>query len=75
MTPLYDVLSIWPYVIKGRGQLHLRGVRLAMALKSKNTYYEIHGIRTRHWHHLAMKNDGPAVWEAMLGLVEQAALD
>lgn len=77
MTPLYDVLSVWPYVGKGRGQLHLRDVRLAMALRSKNTHYDIYGIRTRHWHDLAMKNGGPAVWEAMRGLVEQVeeALD
>lgn len=77
MAPLYDVLSIWPYVGKSRAQLHLRDVRLAMALRSKNTHYDICGIRARHWHNLAMKNGGPAMWEAMLGLVEQvdAALD
>lgn len=71
MTPLYDVLSVWPYVGKGRGQLYLRDVRLAMALRSKNTHYDIDGIRSRHWHNLAVKNGGPAVWQAMLGLVEQ----
>lgn len=77
MTPLYDVLSVWPYVGKGRGQLHLRDVRLAMALRSKNTHYDNYSIRARHWHDLAMKNGGPAVWEAMRGLVEQVeeALD
>ena len=73
MTPLYDVLSVWPYVGKGRGQLHLRDVRLAMALRSKNTHYEIHTIRARHWHDLAMKNGGPLVWEAMQGLVDRVA--
>jgi serine/threonine-protein kinase HipA len=71
MTPLYDVLSVWPYIGKGRGQLHLRDVRLAMALRSKNAHYDIEGIRARHWHHLAMRNGGPAVWEAMQGLVDQ----
>jgi serine/threonine-protein kinase HipA len=77
MTPLYDVLSVWPYVGKGRGQLNLRNVRLAMASRSKNTHYDIYGIRTRHWHNLAMKNGGPTVWEAMQGLVAQidVALD
>ncbi|MEO8859288.1 MAG: type II toxin-antitoxin system HipA family toxin [Burkholderiaceae bacterium] len=77
MTPLYDVLSVWPYIGKGRGQLHQRDVRLAMALRSKNTHFDIYGIRTCHWHNLAIKNGGPAVWEAMLGLVERlgAALD
>lgn len=76
MTPLYDVLSVWPYVGKGRGQLHLRQVRLAMAMRSKNVHYDIFGIRARHWQGLAMKNGGPEVWHAMLGLVEhvQAAL-
>ena len=48
MTPLYDVLSVWPYVGKGRGQLHLRDVRLTMALHSKNTHYDIYGVRARH---------------------------
>lgn len=69
MAPLYDVLSVWPYVGRKRGQLHLRDVRLAMALRSKNTHYEIHTIRARHWHALAMKNGGPPIWEAMQGLV------
>lgn len=77
MTPLYDVLSVWPYVGKGRRQLHLRDVRLALALRSKNTHYKIHTIHARHWHDLAMKNGGPFVWEAMLGLVDRVvqALD
>jgi serine/threonine-protein kinase HipA len=73
MTPLYDVLSVWPYVGRNRGQLHLRELRLAMALRSRNTHYEIHTIRARHWHDLAMKNGGPRVWEAMHGLVDGVA--
>jgi serine/threonine-protein kinase HipA len=73
MTPLYDVLSVWPYVGRSRGQLHWREVRMAMALRSKNTHYEIHTIRARHWHDLAMKNGGPRVWEAMQGLVDRVA--
>lgn len=69
MTPLYDVLSVWPYVGRGRGQIHLRDVRLAMAIHSKNTHYHLHTIQTRHWHDLAMKNGGPDVWQAMLELI------
>lgn len=77
MAPLYDVLSIWPYVGKGRGQLHLREVRLAMAQRGKSAHYDLQGIQARHWHALAMKNGGPVVWEAMLGLAGrvEAALD
>lgn len=69
MTPLYDVLSVWPYVGRGRGQIHLRDVRLAMAIHSKNTHYHLHTIQARHWHDLAMKNGGPDVWQAMLELI------
>lgn len=77
MTPLYDVLSVWPYVGRKRGQLHLRDVRLAMALRSKNTHYDIYGIRARHWHRLALKSGGQAMWEAMQDMVAQVdpALD
>ncbi len=69
MTPLYDVLSVWPYVGRGRGQIHLCDVRLAMAIRSKNTHHHLHTIQTRHWHDLAMKNGGPDVWQAMLALI------
>ena len=69
MTPLYDVLSVWPYVGRGRGQIHLRDVRLAMAIRSRNTHYHLHTIQARHWHDLAMKNGGPDVWHAMLELI------
>ncbi|PTR34212.1 serine/threonine-protein kinase HipA [Luteibacter sp. OK325] len=70
MTPLYDVLSIWPYVGKKSGQLHLRDVRLAMALRSKNAHYDLYTIRARHWHALARRNGGLAVWAAMIAFVE-----
>jgi serine/threonine-protein kinase HipA len=71
MTPLYDVLSVWPYVGNSRGRLHWRELRLAMALRSKNTHYEIHTIRARHWHDLTLKDGGPRVWDAMQGLVDR----
>jgi len=77
MTPLYDVLSMWPYVGRRRGQMHLRSVRMAMALRAKNTHYEVYTMHARHWRELAMKNGGPVVWDAMQALVERVgdALD
>lgn len=69
LAPLYDVLSVWPYVGKGRGQMHLRDVRLAMAVRSRNTHYNVYTVQARHWHALALKNGGPEVWEAMVALV------
>ena len=73
MTPLYDVLSLWPYVGRGRGQIHLRDARLAMAIRSKNTHYHLHTIQARHWRDLATKNGGPDVWQAMLELIGRLA--
>ncbi len=71
MTPLYDILSMWPYFGKGTNQFNRKRAGLAMALRSKNTHYAFDTIHTRHWHQLAMKNGGPAVWDAMQALVEQ----
>jgi len=77
LTPLYDVLSVWPYAGGRAGQLHERQIRLAMALRSKNAHYDIYGIHARHWRGLAQKNGGSVVWEAMVNLVQRVdgALD
>lgn len=68
MTPLYDILSAWPYIGGGRNQLSWHKAGLAMALRSKNAHYHFKDILPRHWHDLAMKNGGPDVWRAMLEL-------
>jgi len=68
MTPLYDILSAWPYIGKGRNQLSWHDAGLAMALRSKNAHYHFKDIRPRHWKELALKNGGPEVWQAMLEL-------
>ena len=72
MTPLYDILSMWPYFGKGNNQFDQRKVGLAMAMRSTNAHYRFHEIQARHWHQLAMKHGGPDVWEAMLQLVAGA---
>ncbi|MDR6854453.1 serine/threonine-protein kinase HipA [Variovorax guangxiensis] len=69
MTPLYDVISVWPYVGDGANQFRWRSVGLAMALRAKNAHYALHTIQARHWHGLAMKNGGPSVWDAMTAMV------
>ncbi len=71
MTPLYDILSMWPYFGTGPSQFNRKRAGLAMAMRSKNAHYAFDTIHTRHWHQLAMKNGGSAVWDAMQGLVEQ----
>ena len=71
MTPLYDMLSMWPYFGVGPNRFNRRQAGLAMALRAKNAHYKLETIQPRHWHQLAMKHGGPAVWQAMQALAEQ----
>ncbi|MBI3712822.1 MAG: type II toxin-antitoxin system HipA family toxin [Burkholderiales bacterium] len=68
MTPLYDVLSAWPYIGNGSHQLNSHKAAMAMALRAKNAHYAFKEIHTRHWHQLAMKHGGVATWEAMIAM-------
>lgn len=71
MTPLYDVISAWPYIGTGANQLSPHKAGMAMAVRSKNKHYHFKDIQTRHWYGLAMKHGGVEVWEAMLLLAER----
>lgn len=71
MTPLYDVLSVWPIMGNGDKQLNPRRAKLAMALRSKNAHYHLHEIHTRHWQTLAQQSGVPGAFEQMLALVQQ----
>ncbi|MDP2820121.1 MAG: type II toxin-antitoxin system HipA family toxin [Polaromonas sp.] len=71
MTPLYDVLSVWPIMGTGPNQLHPRRAKLAMALRSKNSHYHLHEIRTRHWQLLAQQSGVPDAFDYMVALVLQ----
>ncbi len=69
MTPLYDVLSVWPIMGTGPNQVHPRRAKLAMALRSKNTHYHLHEIHTRHWQVLARQSGVPDAFDHMVALV------
>lgn len=71
LTPLYDILSIWPYIGEGPHHFRWHKAGLSMAIRSRNAHYVFHTVHTRHWHHLAMKYGGVEVWSAMRGMVEQ----
>ena len=49
LAPLYDVLSAWSWVGSSAKQLHMRNVKMAMALRTKNAHYRMHEIYRRHW--------------------------
>jgi serine/threonine-protein kinase HipA len=55
LTPLYDVLSAWPIIGKGKNQLAWRNAKHAMAVSSKNRHYALATIMRRHFNATAMK--------------------
>ena len=74
LTPLYDVLSAWPVIGNGPGEIRWQRAKLAMAVRSKNAHYNLHEIETRHWQGLAQRSAVPGVWKRMRELVECAEL-
>lgn len=46
-TPLYDVMSAYPF-LKNK-QLHLQKIKMAMALRGKNSHYQWHLGQRRHF--------------------------
>lgn len=71
MTPLYDVLSMWPYYGDGPNQFQRRKAGPAMILRGKNPHKTFHSIHARHWRELALKQGGEDVWQFMIGLLER----
>jgi serine/threonine-protein kinase HipA len=71
MTPLYDVLSIWPIIGTGPNQLSPRRAKLAMALRGKNVHYQLNEIHSRHWQTLALQSGVADAFDQMVALVLQ----
>jgi serine/threonine-protein kinase HipA len=55
LTPLYDVMSIWPVEGKGASQFSWHKAKLAMALHSKNRHYHFKDIQRRHFNAVAAR--------------------
>ncbi len=47
LTPLYDIMSAYPLIEKK--QLQAKKIKMAMALKGKNTHYHWHNMQRRHF--------------------------
>jgi serine/threonine-protein kinase HipA len=69
MTPLYDVISYWPFIGNGSSSVAWQEAKLAMAVRSKNVHYKLARIQTRHWHGLAQRSGVEDAWQAMQALV------
>jgi len=72
MTPLYDVLSIWPVIGDGADQISYRRAKLAMALRGKAAHYSLHEIHVRHWQALAAQTGVADAFDRMVALVMMA---
>lgn len=69
MTPLYDVLSLWPVIGQGPNQVSWQRAKLAMAVRAKNVHWELANIQARHWRTLAERSGVAGVWPAMQEMV------
>lgn len=70
LTPLYDVMSIWPIEGGGANQYSRHKAKLAMAIIGKNKHYRIADIQRRHFNSTAVKcflrNDAEDIIERIL---------
>jgi serine/threonine-protein kinase HipA len=55
LTPLYDVMSIWPVEGSGASQFSLHKAKLAMALLGKSKHYHFKDVQRRHFNSTAAK--------------------
>ncbi|HEY0334531.1 MAG TPA: type II toxin-antitoxin system HipA family toxin [Stenotrophomonas sp.] len=78
MTPLYDVLSVYPILGRKPGQLEPRDAKLAMAIAGKNRHRRLVDIRRRHWNETAracgLRNGAEPFIDTLLARMEPAIL-
>lgn len=55
LTPLYDVMSVYPVLGDGPSHWSPYEIKSAMALLGKNRHYEMHRIQRRHFNSTARK--------------------
>jgi serine/threonine-protein kinase HipA len=76
LTPLYDVMSVWPITGDGPGQWSWHKARLAMAVSGKNRHYLLKDIQRRHFNAMAPRcgygESAEPLIEAILARVPQA---
>ena len=72
MSPLYDVISVWPIIGHGPRLLPYQKAKLAMALRGSKAYYHISRIPIRQWERLALQTGVKGAFSEMVQLVEGA---
>lgn len=74
LTPLYDVMSVYPLL--ENGQLQKQKIKMAMALRSSTNHYRWHGIQRRYFLSTAKavqfsEQEAEQILSQMLAQVEQ----
>ncbi|MCE5232512.1 MAG: type II toxin-antitoxin system HipA family toxin [Mizugakiibacter sp.] len=77
LTPLYDILSLWPILGSGARQIAPHKARMAMAVEGKNRHYVWRDIHRWHWVAMAERLGLPEAPALVDALIEQTprALD
>lgn len=72
LTPLYDVISAWPIIGRGRNQWAQQEVKLAMAIRGTKPHRALNRIAYRQWLQLASQTGAQHALEQMVRMVESA---
>ncbi|MBU2288816.1 MAG: type II toxin-antitoxin system HipA family toxin [Gammaproteobacteria bacterium] len=72
LTPLYDVMSIWPVEGTGPNQFSRYDAKLAMAVWGKSKHYRFRDVQRRHFNMTAAKCHYGRDAEALIGRVLSA---
>jgi serine/threonine-protein kinase HipA len=73
LTPLYDVMSIWPVEGDGANQWSWHKARLAMAIPGRSRHYAFREIRRRHFNAMALKCGFGESAEPIIGRIIERA--
>jgi len=66
LTPIYDVMSVYPVLGHGRGRIPPEKLRMAMAVTGTNRHYEWSKITGRHWMETARRTGSEALAVSVL---------
>jgi serine/threonine-protein kinase HipA len=55
LTPLYDVISIWPIIGRGARKIAPQNARLAMSIRGKSKHYLLKEIQRRYFNQTALR--------------------
>ena len=68
LTPLYDVLSAYPVIGRGRGKLPHQKAHLAMSVRARSPHSQLDYLKPRHWAEEARRSGVPNMLGAMIWL-------